>query len=316
MDFNCSVKRREYQTSDPFRHCLSRKENLRRIRKAFLSVFSGVKPFAKIEDIHIHEGEGKQLKNARDMVATGGLILIGELNDTVIWKMQLPGKQISQWNLNGTPHGMSVNPTGHVLVLIWKKAEEERARREELPIIPMHLNVYEPTEGAEQKSIKLDERIFSKAYHAVQTSRGTYIVAHSEALTEGGGNTDGFYVRGRDSRTVRVSIDAIPHFWITEINDNGDVLRSHKSFDEVDLNWPSHLAIESEDKVFISDQENDRILMLDSSVEGSKASRVVLTSLSVVKPARVCYVGEENKLIVGQVGNNNLISVFSRINLA
>ena len=276
-----------------------------------MSVYAGEKPFDKIGDIQVQD-ESIHLENAFDMVASAptGMLLICEHNKSVIWKIRVSDNKISSWSLDGKPNRMSTNASGQVLVLIWKKTEEERARRDNV-LTPTHLDVYEPSDGKQLKSILPNEEEFSRAYHAVQTTRGTYVIAHAAGKFIEDQRGDEFFTAFPNGEP-RVLRGIFEKYFISEINASGDVvqlIKQHTAFDEKVLSWPRHLAIDSGDRVFIADHRNDRIVMLDTKAEGM-TSKVVLSALSISKPVRVCYIEEERRLIVGQTGNSDVFSVF------
>ena len=94
--------------------------------------------------------------------------------------------------------------------------------------------------------------------HAVETSRGTFIVCHME-----------------------------PQPRVVEVDDSGHVIRVYS--DQQQLGRPCYLALDSDGRVFVADWNKHRVLLLNSRLE---LERVLLDTEQhqlVKQPWRLCY---------------------------
>jgi len=122
------------------------------------------------------------------------------------------------------------------------------------------------TNGIEQRRVSLLE---GKApYHAVESPAGKLVVVHSNVQQK--------------------------EWQVSEVDTNDQVLpRFSKS-----LNWPCHIAVDSQGNVFVADTNNSRILLLDAQLV---VFRVIIDKflLNIKNPRRLCYVKETGQLLVG-----------------
>lgn len=97
----------------------------------------------------------------------------------------------------------------------------------------------------------------------------------------------------------------VSHMWtnswtwtISEVSREGTVVRRFNPTDKrLLLNWPRHLALDSDDRVFVSDCENDRVSLIDSKLNSCD---VVLSrsTAKIARPDRIHYDAENRQLIV------------------
>ena len=103
-------------------------------------------------------------------------------------------------------------------------------------------------------------------------------------------------------------------YQISELSNDGR--KFIKTFDprSVKLTWiPAHLAFYDDGQLFVSDWSRDRVYLLSSQLTDP---RILLNRFRhhLIRPQRLCYVREKQKLIVGQtkqIGEPGVISVLS-----
>jgi hypothetical protein len=116
--------------------------------------------------------------------------------------------------------------------------------------------------------------------HAVETTRNTFVISHGWV----------------DSPLHRVC----------EVTGEGRLLRAFggkSGTGDDQLDGPIHLAINMSNKVYVADLSNNRVLMLDETLERSK---IVFTAdkNDIDQPWCLCYVADSSsmdKLLVGQL---------------
>lgn len=110
----------------------------------------------------------------------------------------------------------------------------------------------------------------------------------------------------------------VSHMWlnswtwtISEVSRDGKVVRRFQPKDKkLLLNWPRHLALDPDDRVFVSDCENDRVIRIDSKLSSCD---VLLTRgvAKIARPDRIHYDVGNGQLVVahfeGQVNIFNLM---------
>jgi len=120
--------------------------------------------------------------------------------------------------------------------------------------------------------------------HAVESPTGNFIVCHG-ALTS-------------------------PVQRVCEVTTDGTLIRSYggrRGDEDGQLNSPTHLAVDTDGRVFVADRHNCRIVMLDSKLQ---LCRVISTGGEATgdNPLRLCYNAESKRLMVGL--NNGRVDVF------
>ena len=144
-----------------------------------------------------------------------------------------------------------------------------------LMLNPTWLNVYNP-KGSQINSIRLPREI-QQPQHAVATLRGTYFVSH------------GIFPESQHR--------------ISEISPEGYVLRSfgdRNGNGKGQLDWPLYTVIDSEDRLFVSDFYNQRIILLDSQL---RLRRVILTreENKIASVLRISYDNQSGNLLLGTI---------------
>lgn len=130
------------------------------------------------------------------------------------------------------------------------------------------------------KSILLPEYI-ENPKHAVKTSSGNYLVSHRCKVSE---------------------IDNSRTWSITEVDPDGLVVNQYKPIHwPNELNMPCHLAVTSDDDVFVADCENNRVVLLDSKLQWNR-DLLTKEKHGIQRPWRLFYDDEKKQLTVGQLG--------------
>jgi hypothetical protein len=173
-----------------------------------------------------------------------------------VWKVKTDHK-VDKWLEGvGSVRSLSVTSEGHIVVLV---RSEDRYR----------VDIYD-TDGVKLSSLQLPPDI-EAPWHVVQTVNKSFIVCHG----------------GRDTELDRVC----------EVNNEGVLVKSYGGSpgSELRLDRPRYIALDSEERVFVADWGNDRVLLLDKQLN---IQRVLLT-WSSDRPCRLFYDRETTQLIVG-----------------
>ena len=228
--------------------------------------------------------ELKGMKDPWDMVASklSRSIFISDSDNRYLWRIQMPGREISRWKVDGTPFRMSISSSD---VLVVHVVRDGRIHRD-------YLNLYRSSDVMLIESIPLPSEM-KKLYHAVQLSNGNFIISHS--------TNDDWRV-----------------FLISELSVDGrKFIRSFdpRSFASIGLDgWkPVHLSIDEDGNIFIADYSNDLVVLLHSRWTDVQ---ILLNrdQHSIESPTRLCYIREKQQLIVGQQrsgGSTDDVRVFN-----
>ena len=211
--------------------------------------------------------ELKGMKDPLDMVASkrSRSIFISDRDNRCLWRIQMPGKEVSRCEVDGEPYRMSISSSDVLVVHVIRDDRE-------------YLNMYRSLEVMLIESIPLPTEM-KVLIHAVQLSTGNFIISHSI----------------NDDSDV---------FLISELSVDGrKFIRSfdHRSFASIGLDgWtPRHLSIGEDGNIFIADYSNGRVVLLHSRWTDVQ---MLLNSdqHSIESPRRLCYIQEKRQLIVGQ----------------
>ena len=131
---------------------------------------------------------------------------------------------------------------------------------------PASLDIYRPN-GTPFIHRRLPVKIRSPL-HAVETSTGNYVISHA----------------WENSWTWTVS----------EVTADGSLVRSFlPSHHSLYFNWPRHLSIDSRDRIFVADCENDRICVVYDQLSSGE----VLLS-RIIRPERLHFDEDEGQLLI------------------
>jgi len=137
--------------------------------------------------------------------------------------------------------------------------------------------------GNELRRVKLPQDLVPQ--HAVESPTGTYIVGlHNTQLKQ---------------------------YQVVEINTGGEVLRQFSGSRLTSLGVTPHVAVDSHGNVFVVDQSNRRILLLDNRLS---LRRVIIDErqLDYKLPWRLCYREDKGQLLVGLLGGVAVFDVLCR----
>jgi len=104
-------------------------------------------------------------------------------------------------------------------------------------------------------------------WHAVESPTGTFVVIHRNAQLD--------------------------QWQVSEVNTEGRVLRQFSG----SLDWPVHIAVDSQGHFLVADYGNRRILLLDDQLA---LRRVIIDEhqLNDQQPQHLCYVEQSGLLLV------------------
>ena len=129
--------------------------------------------------------------------------------------------------------------------------------------------------------------------HAVETSIGNFIIIHHKWKCKAADNGE----CGSNGRKKEIE------WGISEVTKDGDmVIRRFSSSNEThELNEPRYLSLDSDDQVFVSDEGNHRVILLDSDLKWNRILCPIREGdeSSIQWPWCLCYDKEKKQLIVG-----------------
>jgi len=132
--------------------------------------------------------------------------------------------------------------------------------------------------GDELRRVQLPDDMLP--YHAVESPTGTFIV--------------GLY-NGQ-----------LQQCQVAEVNTGGEVLRQFSDSRLSPLGVTQHMAVDSHGNIFVSDNDNPRILLVDAQLS---LRRVIIDDhqLNNEAPQRLCYREQSGQLLVGLVGGGGVL---------
>jgi len=243
-------------------------------------------PFRLLKRINI-----KEIRDPDDIRSSEkeNVLYVSDLDRKFIWKIvrETDDKhQIIKWlTLDYYPTTFSMSGDGHVLVY-----------NSTLSI----LRIY----GSNAELLRSTEltRDIQNPYYAAGTSFGNFIVLHwwmDEKTAESEGNREWLIVMSevsRDGQTV--------------------VRRFIPSNEKQKLNRPEYILLDSDDRVFVADTENNRVILLDSDLRWNRiicpTNEEKEVRRPIPSPCRLCYDEEMKQLIIlGSFENGANVYTFS-----
>lgn len=171
-----------------------------------------------------------------DMGASSNCLYVTDSHKKCVWKIQeTSGNEVVMWlkNVSSQQFTLSVTSDDQVLLATGGTVGTPLPR----------LELYTP-DARLARSIPLPGHIFSPV-HAVVTSSGNFVVIY------------GWWNSKR--------------WGICELNSEGQTVRQFIATDDSQqLNWPWHLALDEDDRIFVADYENNRVILLDSDLSWVK----------------------------------------------
>lgn len=125
-------------------------------------------------------------------------------------------------------------------------------------------------------------------HHAVETARGTFIVSHQ-------GKMD----------------DDTQHDQVSEVDARGNVIRAfggQRGDGPQQLNYPSYLAVDIEDRVLVADCNNSRLVLLSPQLQFQcwlltrDLDNLKTNEVLKAMPLRMCFVHGTGQLLIGLLG--------------
>lgn len=218
------------------------------------------------------------VKDPRDIGASekDRCLYVTDAGNQCIWKITVSDQRATRWiNGVGSPFTLSVCGNGNVVM------------SRDGP--PSRLDVYGPDSRAVQR-LDLDSNVvFTR--HAASTAAGNFVVL----------------VKWRVSG--RWGLCAVTHGGLVadhyQRNDDGGDPEEHR------LNGPTHISLDSEDRVFLADCSNHRVVMLDARLKfgrvllGKDAGEAVEAS-STRLPYRLFFDRKKNQMLLNHNGCQNV----------
>ena len=191
----------------------------------------------------------------------------------------MPSKEISRWQMDGRPEGLSINSSDELIVVVQRDLRS-------------YIDVYRCLDSERIKSIDVGdphEPRVRVSLNAVQSSNGNFIIVHW--------STD-------NSLVLLISEMSI---------DGTKIIRSFdpRSIESNELEgwFPRHLSIDEDDNIFVADLNYNRIVLLNPRLE---EHQILVNRDQVDGPRKLCYVREKQMLIAGQSSSVLLFSVSER----
>ena len=246
-------------------------------------VYSDEEPFDELEDDRI---EIKEMKDPYDMAASGvsRSIFISDYRDNrCIWRIQMPSKEISRWEIDGWPGGLSINSSDELIVFVGRGGR-------------YYIDVYRCEDGGRIKEVDVEDVVYgwnlswNLPLPVVQSSNGNFIIRHLS----------------RDGDRV---------YLISEVSIDGTKII--RSFDPRSIEskepknwWPWHFSIDEDDNIFVAEYDNHRVVLLNPRLDEHQIL-VNRDRHQIDGPRRLCYVREKQMLIVGCGRSSSSVSLFS-----
>ena len=208
------------------------------------------------------------------------------------------------------PSILSVSSEGQLFVLSYTKSNRSI------------MKVYE-SDATLIESIQLPEDI-GDLHHTVENFNGNFIVSsyteeeEEEEEEEGEEEEeDGEWVEKKEghsgsSRTKRrkMKINSV----VSELTRDGQkVIRRFKAVNkEQRLRGHSFISLDSDDRVFVIDPGNQRVILLDSNLKWNQVlCPVTEQETKIVRPLKLFYDGEKKQLIVGGCSEGEGVNVYN-----
>lgn len=207
----------------------------------------------------LREIQTQQFRNPFNIVASHpwNCLFVIDIGNHCIWKVSAANYTISLW-LSDLEHVTALSVTNDGRVLIINQDE--------------NLEIYEHNAQLTD-SIHLHD--LGIPFHAVQTSAGSFIVCHRMVHEEDDGDV----------------------WLVSELDTEGALIRSSSDKDAAHLSEPSHLFIDSNDRLFVADRWSSRVVLFDEELNWN---RTILSEEhdGIQLPMRIYYDDMEHQLIV------------------
>jgi len=191
--------------------------------------------------------------------------------DACVWRVSSDGEDLKRW---------------------LPKSPSNKFRPETLSVTSSQLLVTSPDTkqlrqfdavGDELRQVDLPRDM--EPLHAVESPAGTFIVSHSDTQ--------------------------LAQWQVSEVNTGGQLLRQFSGSRLLPLGYTPHIAVDSQGNIFVADEANRRILLLNSELA---LRRVIIDEhqLNYKGLVRLCYIEQTGQLMVGFVGGVAVFGVLHR----
>jgi len=228
----------------------------------------------RLKDIDVTD-----LKAPRDIVACEGTSRAYIADLKCVWRVSADGADIKRWLPTSVsdpfmPKTLSVTST-RLLV----------TSRYPGPLIQFD------ADGSELISLQLSSDVEPR--HAAESPTGTFIIS----------------LDNYDVNKSPVNYERLEQRQIVEVDTGGKVLRQFSGSHLTSLGLTPHVAVDSHGNIFVADEDNRRILLLDDHLS---LRRVIIDEhqLDYKEPRRLCYRERSKQLLV--VLLNGGVMVFDR----
>ena len=205
------------------------------------------------------------MKFSHDIVASENVLYVSELEEKLIHRIQLPEEIMSNWTVDGTYMRLSIAKNGNVIVASWHD--------------PAKIFEYTSFGNLVREIVvnRFDENLIG-LQHAIQMDGDKFLVCHIEAT----------------------------HRRVCMIDNIGRVIKCYGGNPGSgigQLNIPRHLAIDRNGFILVADQDNNRIVQLNPSLE------CISETVGIQQPWRILLNEERGRLYVIE-NNNKSLTVF------
>src|SRR6218665_3850027 len=239
-------------------------------------------------------------------------LYISNFIDRCVWKIKIETDykhKIFKWLITGyNPRTLSVSSDGQLMMV---------------NNLSSSLMIY-GSDAELIRSIQLPIEI-KNPQHAVETSIGNIIIIHTEKDEVVGEADVRLTKEDKDhlDRKVGKRVSSVRQgtkkLIVSELTRDGQIVirRLIPSTETHEVNDPAYLSIDSDDRVFVSDYSNNRVILLDSDLQWNR----ILCPTSeenedtrILLPNSLCYDEEMKQLIVGGEFRNQVnLYTLSRI---
>lgn len=184
------------------------------------------------------------------------------------------------------PNNLSVSSEGHLLMIKHRSPS---------------LMIYGP-DATLIRAVPLPSNI-EDPHHAVETSVGNFIIIHDEEDNE---MRMARLAKERERPKVRwglsVPMRRVLKSVVSELTKDGrTIIRRFVSFDQ-ELKYPEYISLDSDDRVFVTDNWNHRVILLDSDLRWNQiicSASEEKEETNIPETRRLYYDAEMKLLIIG-----------------
>jgi len=238
-------------------------------KSSFIVVYMSQEPYTRLPNISING-----LKNPWDIAAGSSCLYVSDVGSHAIWRVKAVDSKVDQWLSGVYAVSVSVTSEEKLVLLVWVDVQgsvEERT-------LSWHCEIHIYSPGAVKETVIKLSRDIIGPHCAVMTQRKTFIVSYGWEWHE----------MNR----------------VCEVDMTGRTLKAFGSSPGEavgQLNEPSAVSLDDEERIIVADTLNHRVLLLNKQL---MLQRVLVKwrpqSLSDVhSPARLHYDSHSGRLLVG-----------------